>query len=111
MMNKEMDIANLMVELLYSDEEKRLIDELILINDEYELYKELREKLEKDPGFYYDLSVILSAAGTKVIYCGKKHDNQNKNMIIPVLNMAIVTHEYLNEDNEWVVNKNDVYRL
>lgn len=105
-------LNDLFVNVLFSDEEKDLIEQLQIMGDEFELFKVISNRLKKDPGFYYDLDTILDAAAVKHFYVGKKHDSTNKNLIIPDLHMVIITQEKFDpDDEEWIVKKVEVIRL
>lgn len=105
-------LNDLFVNVLFSDEEKDLIEQLQIMGDEFELFKTISNRLKKDPGFYYDLDTILDASAVNHFYVGKKHDSSNKNLVIPALHMIIITEEkYDEEDEEWLVKKVEVIRL
>ena len=107
-----MEAFNELVFNTMGKDEKEMVEKLNIMADEYQLYKEITERLEKDPCYLYDLDTILDYTDLKVMRRGTKHDEQNKDMILPDLHMVILTTEYWDKDDEeWLIKKVKVIRL
>ena len=107
-----MELNELLLNIALGEEDRDMVEVLRIMGDEYEIYKKIANRLKTDPGYYYDLDVILDAAGVEHYYVGKKHDKSNRNLIIPALHMVAITQEeYDKDDEEWIVKKVEVIRL
>lgn len=107
-----MEINELLLNIVLDEEDRDMVETLRIMSDEYEIFKTIAERLRVDPGYYYDLDVILDAAGVEHYYVGKKRDKSNKNLIIPPLHMVVITQEKFDpDDKEWIIKKVEVIRL